>query len=395
MSKSYEFADNAQLSPHFNISEFRCKCGKEHETLNNPELIDKLEKLYTALNCTKIIVTSGFRCVEHDKSVGGSGTGQHTLGNAADICCYGQDGQPISSRTVCCKAQDIGFTGIANITAEYIYTHVDVRPNGKWYGDEVHGNGTVTDDFHKYFGSEDIMAKKGIDISLYQPDIDLSAVNADFAIIKAGEADFTDPLFEKHYANATAAGFPVGAYWYGQAKNIEEAKKEADCCIERLKGKQFAYPIYYDVEGDMLNLDSKTLSLIVKAFLERVEAAGYWVGLYMSGCPMHDLIEKSVLSRFAIWVADTRGVQPSTYLGADYGMWQYAWNGNINGIPGDVDMDYCYKDYPTKIKEKGLNGFGKPKPESGAESESGSEAKHIDVTVKVNDTEYSGTLYAK
>lgn len=86
----------------------------------------------------KIIVTSGYRCPTHDKNVGGSGTGQHTLGNAADICCYGQDGQPISSKIVCQKAQDIGFTGITNITAAYIYTHVDVRPNGKWYGDEVH-----------------------------------------------------------------------------------------------------------------------------------------------------------------------------------------------------------------------------------------------------------------
>ena len=142
MSKTYEYSDNTQLSPHFNISEFRCKCGKEHETLNNPELIEKLEKLFTALKCSKIIVTSGYRCAAHDKNVGGSGTGQHTLGNAADICCYGQDGQPISSKVVCCKAQDIGFRGIANITAAYIYTHVDVREKGKWYGDEVHGNST-------------------------------------------------------------------------------------------------------------------------------------------------------------------------------------------------------------------------------------------------------------
>ena len=49
MSKTYDFNDTTQLSPHFNISEFRCKCGKEHETLNNPELIEKLEKLYDAL----------------------------------------------------------------------------------------------------------------------------------------------------------------------------------------------------------------------------------------------------------------------------------------------------------------------------------------------------------
>ena len=151
MSKTYEYSDKTQLSPHFNAREFRCKCGKEHDFQIADELIEKLEKLYASLNCSKIIVTSGYRCVTHDKKVGGSGTGQHTLGKAADICCYGQDGQPISSKVVCCKAQDIGFTGIANITAAYQYTHVDVRTGKKWYGDEVHGNNSVTDDFYKYF----------------------------------------------------------------------------------------------------------------------------------------------------------------------------------------------------------------------------------------------------
>ena len=151
MVQKYDFNDSTQLSPHFNVQEFRCKCGKEHDILISDELIANLEKLYAALNCSKIIVTSGYRCTAHDKNVGGSGTGQHTLGKAADICCYGQDGQPISSKIVCQKAQDIGFTGIANVTAAYIYTHVDVRSGSKWYGDEVHGNSTVTDDFYKYF----------------------------------------------------------------------------------------------------------------------------------------------------------------------------------------------------------------------------------------------------
>ena len=112
--KSYNSDDNTQLSPHFNVQEFKCKCGKEHEILIADELIEKLEKLYDALNCSKIIVTSGYRCPVHDKAVGGTSSGQHTKGNAADIVCYGQDGQPVSSKLVCCKAQDIGFGGIAN-----------------------------------------------------------------------------------------------------------------------------------------------------------------------------------------------------------------------------------------------------------------------------------------
>ena len=107
--KSYNSGDNTQLSPHFNVQEFKCKCGKEHEILIADELIEKLEKLYDALNCSKIIVTSGYRCPVHDKAVGGTSSGQHTKGNAADIVCYGQDGQPVSSKLVCCKAQDIGF----------------------------------------------------------------------------------------------------------------------------------------------------------------------------------------------------------------------------------------------------------------------------------------------
>ena len=147
---TYKNTDSTQLSAHFNVREFRCKCGSTHDILISSELIDKLEQLHAAFHCSKIIVTSGYRCPTHDKNVGGNGSGQHTKGTAADICCYAQDGSIISSKQVCCEAQDIGFTGIANIDSSYQYTHVDVRASGKWYGDEVKCNGDVTDDFHQY-----------------------------------------------------------------------------------------------------------------------------------------------------------------------------------------------------------------------------------------------------
>lgn len=69
MIKKYESGDKPQLSPHFNVQEFKCKCGKEHEILIAEELITNLEKLYSALNCSKIIVTSGYRCTNHDNIV--------------------------------------------------------------------------------------------------------------------------------------------------------------------------------------------------------------------------------------------------------------------------------------------------------------------------------------
>lgn len=154
----YKYNDETQLSEHFNAREFRCKCGKTHDTEINPNLVDNLEKLYRVLSCSKIVVTSGYRCPDHDKAVGGNGTGQHTKGNAADIICYGQDGSVISTKKVACKAQDIGFRGIGNIDRTYTAIHVDVRTGAKWYGDEaVRGgtSGSVTDDFYRYYSAKD------------------------------------------------------------------------------------------------------------------------------------------------------------------------------------------------------------------------------------------------
>ena len=111
--KTYSNTDHTQLSPHFNVQEFRCKCDQSHDILISDELIQKLEELYTALGCSKIIVNSGYRCSKHDMAVSGNGSGQHTKGTAADVVCYDQSGGIISSKNVCCIAQNLNFTGIA------------------------------------------------------------------------------------------------------------------------------------------------------------------------------------------------------------------------------------------------------------------------------------------
>ena len=151
MTNTYKSTDKTQLAEHFNVLEFRCKCGGTHDTILNPEFPEKLEKLYKALNCSKIIINSGYRCTFHDKPVGGSG--HHIYGNASDIVCYDQKNNRISSKVVSCVAQDIGFGGIANIDSTYTATHVDVRPSNFWKGDEVKTSAcSVTDDFYKYYG---------------------------------------------------------------------------------------------------------------------------------------------------------------------------------------------------------------------------------------------------
>ena len=363
---TYKFDDQTQLSPHFNAREFRCSCGKSHETLIASELVDKLEALYTALNCSKIIVTSGYRCPEHDKAVGGTSSGQHTKGTAADVCCYGQDGQPISSKTVCCKAQDLGFGGIANITSSYQYTHLDVRTSGKWYGNEIYGNGTVTDDFYKYFGMEKSEPEtknllKGIDVSYAQGVIDWEKVKAsglvDFAILRAGygrETSQVDTQFERNYAACKRLGIPVGVYWYSYATTAAEAEQEANVCLQTIQGKQFEYPVAFDIEEAHSLPQADALST---AFCTALENAGYYTAIYTFKSALESNFSAAVKNRYDIFLSHI-GVQQTDYAGS-YGLWQYSWTGCIPGISVDVDLDYAYKDYPTMIQNAGLNGFTK------------------------------------
>ena len=365
MIKTYLYNNQTQLFPHFNAREFRCSCGKSHETLLASELVDKLEQLYTALNCSKIIVTSGYRCPEHDKAVGGTSSGQHTKGTAADVCCYGQDGQPISSKTVCCKAQDLGFTGIANITSSYQYTHLDVRTGYRWLGDETKGNGTVTDDFDSYFGiSKNVsktVQKRGIDVSYAQGKIDWDKVKTsgavDFAILRAGygkEYSQIDDQFERNYNECKRLGIPCGAYWYSYATTAAEAEQEAEVCLSVLKGKQFEYPVAFDIEETRCFPQADTLCA---AFCGALEKTGYYTAIYTFKSALEQYFDSGTKSRYDVFLSHV-GVSKTDYAGT-YGLWQYSWTGCIPGISGDVDLDYAYKDYPTIIQQASLNGFAK------------------------------------
>lgn len=361
MLQTFHYDDKIQITEHFDSSMFRCKCANKHDFQIDVDHVKLLEKLMPEIGATKAHVTSGFRCPDHDKAVGGKGTGWHTKGYATDVCFYHQNGAIISSKLVCCKAQDLGFKGIANINATYNYTHLDSRPNGHWYGNEIYGNDNVTDDFYEYYGipHEDKPLFEGIDISWCQPKVDWDKVNTDFAIIQIGggyKPRTEDTTYQSNYENLKKKGIAVGAYWFIQAVTVKDAEEEADICINLLKGKQFEYPIFLDMETKaQFNLSKSEFSAIVRAFLQKVEQAGYWVGLYCNLSGLTNLVEDDIKTRYTIWLAQWKVDKP-TYKGT-YAMWQ-PYKRPTPGFPEDVDYDYCYVDFPTKIKAKGLNGWG-------------------------------------
>ena len=361
--QTYPNNDNSQLSPHFHASEFACPCGKAHTFQIADLLIIKLEQLYDTLNCNKIIITSGYRCPEHDKIVGGTGKGQHTMGMAVDVICYNCNKEIISSKLVSCAAQDIGFTGIANIDAQYDKTHLDVRTSDKWYGNEIYGTHTITDDFYHYYNlqGEDFMKEiaYGIDVSYAQGKIDWEKVKTsgkmEFAILRAGygrEYTQVDEQFARNYSECKRLGIPIGVYWYSYATTAAEAKREAQVCLDTIQGKQFEYPIAFDIEekDSLQNADT-----LCKAFCDAIEAAGYYAAIYTFKSALEYHLSDSIKSRYDIFLSHI-GVSKTDYSGT-YGLWQYSWTGNISGIDGDVDLDCAYRDYPKIIQQAELNGF--------------------------------------
>ncbi|MCH5299209.1 MAG: glycoside hydrolase family protein [Ruminococcus sp.] len=166
------------LSAHFAVSEFASTNGSKvysDTVLIDTALITLLEKVFAHFKCSKIIISSGYRTAEHDKAVGGSGSGYHVKGQAADFCCYNKNGKQINSKKVACYLEDISCYGIGyKCGGNQYYTHADTRTAAcKWWGDESKNFKSITTingskSFYDYLGIEKTTAtdtKKTMKIS--------------------------------------------------------------------------------------------------------------------------------------------------------------------------------------------------------------------------------------
>ena len=214
------------------------------------------------------------------------------------------------------------------------------------------------------------MKEFGIDISRWQGDFDFQKAVAEgvrFAVIKGGGGDdglYVDSKFSCNYTNAKKHNIPVGVYWFSRALTTQQAKEEADYLYEHiLRGKQFELPIYIDVENKtQLGVGKRLLTDIIKTWCDRLEKKGFWVGIYSSQSYFDQYMFDAELTKYAHWVACWA---PScSYPNKEcFGMWQFGGETNYirsNRIAGQVcDQDYMLFDYPTAIKNAGLNGFNK------------------------------------
>ena len=180
--------------------------------------------------------------------------------------------------------------------------------------------------------------QQGIDVSSHQGKIDWEQVKnsalADYAIIRCGygvnQTDKDDKYWDYNSSECERLGIPYGTYLYSGADTTAKAKSEAEHVVRLLQGKNLTYPIYYDMEADMLNqLSSTQIGNIAKTFLNTMESYGYKnVAVYSNKYLFETKLTASVFSDYPKWIAQHSN--KCTYQGS-YHMWQYStrcdpWN---------------------------------------------------------------------
>lgn len=209
-----------------------------------------------------------------------------------------------------------------------------------------------------------------IDVSKWQGAVNWATVkNAGVrhAMIRAGYGNSVkqiDPQFKRNAAQCIALGIDWGVYWYSYATSPEQARQEARCCLQVIKGLKPTMPVAYDIEYEpgILALSNAQRTAMVKAFLEEVEAAGYYGILYASTDFIRNKLNWRELTQYDVWAAQY-GSRCTCPL--PYGIWQYS-SQNALGVPGfgkSLDCNRVYKDYPQIIRDAGLNGWASSRPD--------------------------------
>ena len=214
--------------------------------------------------------------------------------------------------------------------------------------------------------------RKGIDVSKWQGAIDWEKAKADgieFAMLRAGYGQGNiDEQFRRNADECTRLGIPFGVYWFSYAYNIERAEREAEYCLEAIKGYTLSYPVAFDFEYDSVDyaleygvtITKALASDIARAFLGRIEAEGYYAMLYANPNYLSAYFEDDMPERYDIWLAKWPKEPDISINPGPGGMWQYTSSGAVDGINGRVDMNAAYRDYPAII---GQPEPGKPEEE--------------------------------
>ncbi len=117
-----------RISPHFSRHEFACRCGCGFDTVDS-EVLNILETVRPHY-MVQVTITSGCRCEEHNKAVGGSKNSQHVKARAVDFQVKDREAVEVYDFLNSLFPDELGLGLYSG------WIHLDTRPNGpaRWNG---------------------------------------------------------------------------------------------------------------------------------------------------------------------------------------------------------------------------------------------------------------------
>ena len=234
-----------------------------------------------------------------------------------------------------------------NITDEDFTFEVVTSYGNSSGGGDYEYTYTLFDDIEEKYKDQDVML--GIDVSIWQGDIDFKKVKedgAEFVIIRMAYSDSETPIvldknFKKNIKAAKEAGLKVGVYVYTSASSTEEAIKQAKFIKKNLDKTKLDFPIAYDFEEwsdfNSLKMNSHDLLERVNEYKSILKEDGYDIMIYGSKWYLENVWLKN---NYDTWVAHY--TEKTDYKG-NYILWQLCSDVIIDGIDGYVDFDIYYK----------------------------------------------------
>ncbi len=233
-----------------------------------------------------------------------------------------------------------------NSTSKDFVLHV-IEKSDKKKDDEEEEKHTYFADVIENYKTDNV--KIGIDVSKWQEEIDWETVKnsgVEFAIIRVGsqsgyDGEFIlDPFFETNIEGALSNDIPVGIYFYSYAKNVDQAKEQAEWVKEQISKYEISLPVTFDWESwtsfNTTGMSFRTINKVAETFMDTLSENGYKGMLYGS---KNYLTKIWYPTEHETWLAHY--TEKTDYTG-DYSIWQMCEDGKIDGIEKNVDIDIMY-----------------------------------------------------
>lgn len=200
------------------------------------------------------------------------------------------------------------------------------------------------------------MNKTGIDVSEWQGVIDWQKVKSqiDFVILREGYRKTVDKYFFQNVTKCKENQIPIhGVYHFIYALNLSDVQAECESCLASIEkaGLPKGTYIWCDFEYDTVdNAKRKGVTLgraqcnsFTKAFCDFFQKRGYRTGIYTNGDYYKNWYYQETIDAYPLWLADYTGEPDYTCV-----YQQYTSSGKVNGITGNVDMNYYFPENEEK-----------------------------------------------